>query len=75
MFFINLTSNLFNLHVPPISPERTSQACGQSQAIARPKGGPSISSVPVYCMRWAESGTSPLLKTSNVCLYGHGEQA
>jgi hypothetical protein len=32
--------NCFDPHVPPSAPERTLQASGQGQAIARPKGGP-----------------------------------
>jgi hypothetical protein len=33
--------------LPPSAPERTSQASGQGQASARPKGGPPCCSVPV----------------------------
>ena len=53
--------------LPPSAPERTFQASGQGQAIARPKGGPPCCSVPVPSTRWAASGASPPLKTSRVC--------
>jgi hypothetical protein len=55
--------------MPPSAPERTLQASGQGQAIARPKGGPPCCSVPVPSTRWVPSGASPPLKTSYVCLY------
>jgi hypothetical protein len=55
--------------LPPSAPERTFQASGQGQAIARPKGGPPCCSVPVPSTRWSASGASPPLKTSCVCLY------
>jgi len=52
--------------MPPCAPERTLQASGQGQAIARPKGGPPHCSAPVFSTRWAASGTSPLMKPSYV---------
>ena len=57
------------LPASPSAPERTLQASGQGQAIARPKGGPPCCSVPVPSTRWAAIGASPPLKTSCVCLY------
>jgi hypothetical protein len=52
--------------VPPSAPERTLQASGEGQAIARPKGGPPCCSVPVASTRWAASGASPPLNQA-VC--------
>ena len=55
-------------NLPPSAPERTLQASGQGQFIARPKGGPPCCSVPVPSTRWAASGATPPLNTSCVCL-------